>query len=436
MVKGDLTSMNKTIIAIDGNINTGKTSLFEKFMLAYPSASFSREYQPVVIQDDLERQLGYLAQDIARTQGEGMIFLDRSILSLFAYIFWCAEKGRDIRRKFYQYFICGLERKLYALPDIVIYCMQDYEVIRRAFETNRERKQTSEFLAEREYCQSQERFYKKLLEKLNHGIYIYDYKNHNEKPFEIDDTIPAYELLEAIQYAIGLEDSPNVISLNGTSAIGKSTICQLFETRGFHQIDEVFCVDETNNPISFFDHQIDYYLASSARYKKIFYEKVVIDNGFIETISYTFYLASTKGYGIEFLKKYFYKILSLENEYTLGQTFYLMVSNDVLIERKKNDSQKNRKFFIKNISFRDAELELIKILRREFGPTAFTVIDASENSERIFQACRAAISYSDIDLKELLLFLSYYQTRILEIFRYYADKQVPKARSYFIKKEL
>ena len=40
MVKGDLTSMNKTIIAIDGNINTGKTSLFEKFMLAYPSASF------------------------------------------------------------------------------------------------------------------------------------------------------------------------------------------------------------------------------------------------------------------------------------------------------------------------------------------------------------------------------------------------------------
>lgn len=120
----------------------------------------------------------------------------------------------------------------------------------------------------------------------------------------------------------------------------------------------------------------------------------------------------------------------------MGQTFYLMVSNDVLIERKKNDSQKNRKFFIKNISFRDAELELIKILRREFGPTAFTVIDASENSERIFQACRAAISYSDIDLKELLLFLSYYQTRILEIFRYYADKQVPKARSYFMKKEL
>ena len=48
-------------------------------------------------------------------------------------------------------------------------------------------------------------------------------------------------------------------------------------------------------------------------------------------------------------------------------------------------------------------LELIN-LRREFGPTAFTVIDASENSEKIFQACRAAISYSDIDLKELLLF--------------------------------
>ena len=61
-------------------------------MLAYPSASFSREYQPVVIQDDLERQLGYLAQDIARTQGEGMIFLDRSILSLFAYIFLVRRK--------------------------------------------------------------------------------------------------------------------------------------------------------------------------------------------------------------------------------------------------------------------------------------------------------------------------------------------------------
>ncbi len=84
--------MNKTIIAIDGNINTGKHRYLKSLCWACPSASFSREYQPVVIQDDLERQLGYLAQDIARTQGEGMIFLDRSILSLFAYIFWCAEK--------------------------------------------------------------------------------------------------------------------------------------------------------------------------------------------------------------------------------------------------------------------------------------------------------------------------------------------------------
>ena len=75
-----------------GILIPGKHRYLKKFMLAYPSASFSKEYQPVVIQDDLERQLGYLAQDIARTQGEGMIFLDRSILSLFAYIFWCAEK--------------------------------------------------------------------------------------------------------------------------------------------------------------------------------------------------------------------------------------------------------------------------------------------------------------------------------------------------------
>ena len=85
--------MNKTIIAIDGNINTGKTSLFEKFMLAYPSASFSREYQPVVIQDDLERQLGYLAQDIARTQGEGMIFF-RSVDIILICLYFLVRRKR------------------------------------------------------------------------------------------------------------------------------------------------------------------------------------------------------------------------------------------------------------------------------------------------------------------------------------------------------
>ena len=68
-----------------GILIPGKHRYLKSLCWRHRSLSFE-EYQPVVIQDDLERQLGYLAQDIARTQGEGMIFLDRSILSLFGYI--------------------------------------------------------------------------------------------------------------------------------------------------------------------------------------------------------------------------------------------------------------------------------------------------------------------------------------------------------------
>ena len=64
---------------------------------------FTREYQPVVIQDDLERQLGYLAQDIARTQGEGMIFFRSvDIILICLYFFGAPEKGTDNKKEFYQ----------------------------------------------------------------------------------------------------------------------------------------------------------------------------------------------------------------------------------------------------------------------------------------------------------------------------------------------
>ena len=382
--------MTKMILAIDGNVNTGKTTLFYNLKEKYPDYYFSEEYQVVRCDDVLERQLAYLHQDEHRTIATAKnVILDRSVLSLLGYIYWLYKYEKvDIRRSFYSRLLDGVRKKKYNLPNKLVYCYSDSDMIKKCYNSNHQVKGTDSELVSNTYLDSQNEFYEKLCSQLKGSYIMYNYKLANGivDIHKDDKVIDNQTLLQAIAYALDIHNISYPISINGTTSIGKSTICKFFERQGSIVCDEVRMVNYSQAEQDAIMHQLKYFQASLKRYEGN--SNCVIDNGVFETISFTFHLASQREYGLPFIAKYLEKASELVGDMKLGQMFYMYVSDAELKRRKCEDHMKVREHFEENIIFRNSEKQFAQFLSVGLQENFFVIVDASQCPENIYYECR------------------------------------------------
>lgn len=396
--------MTRIIVSIDGNVNTGKTTLFNDLKKEHSSYSFSEEYSNVHEEDDLERQVLFLMQDRFRVgRNARNVIVDRSILSLSAYTYWLYKCGKnDIRTVFYDRLIDELENKTLELPNKVIVCRQNYLKIWEAYLGNKNIKDTDSDLVNEQYIDTQNNFYKRFNEAIGNRVFFYSYLSevHVADIVEMCDVISKTDFIIALQYAMEINNEPALISINGTSAVGKSSLCNFFEQDGYLIVDEVRLEIDSYDKDEMLTHQVRYFEESVKRY---FVDgKNVVDNGIFETISYTFYLAASNGYGMEFLDNYFDKILLRCPSIRINQTFYLQADCNEIVKRKENDKKKRRKHFESNFKTNFGERKLAELLNRIVNNRLFVVIDANKRKETIYEEMLSKIRFRSIDLLQLI----------------------------------
>lgn len=413
--------MINVIVAIDGNVNTGKTQLFNRLKSIHNKCSYSDEYKEVIHEDNLEREIMYLKQDEKRTFFNKDIILDRSVLSLFAYVYWLFEsKKDDIRCEFYSYVINGILDKKYVLPNRIIYCYQDYNHILKSYNLNNNIKGTEKTLVSKEYYEIQNDFYSRLIEQLHEKVLKYNYllDSCDIDIYNEENHIEVYELLNALRYTLKINDVNRINSINGTSSIGKSTLCNIFKRNQCKIIEEVRFVNKSKCKDSELNHQVNFYKKSINRYLNK--GNIVIDNGIFENISYTFFLAASRGYGIDFIDDYFNEIKSIYSYININQTFYLIASDKELIMRQIGDSSKVRKHFESNISFRASEMKFAEMLSNIIPNKLFVLISTNKTIEEIYKECIISSNFCTISIKDFLNII--YNNRY-EIYQYYIKEK-------------
>lgn len=415
--------MTRIVVAIDGNVNTGKTELFHYFKKRYPACAFFEEYMEPEENKDLERQLQYLKQDEKRTYvSDKDVILDRSVLSLFGYVYWLYASGKnDIRCEFYSYVVNGVSEKKYVLPNQIIYCYQDYASVIKAYKKNYKEKGTDEKFVSEQYYQIQNDFYESLMKMMDGRVIKYNYlvDNRDINIYEEEKCIDKYHLLIAIRYALKINDVKCITSINGTSSVGKSTLCALYGKNNYKVIGEVNLVNKSNNAESALDHQTNFYIESLKRYRND--GNIVIDNGIFETISYTFFLAASKGYGMNFIHDYFDRIMNLYTDICMNQTFYLCVDDEELIRRRTCDSSKIREHFEINMSFRTSEKKFAELLSKKLENNLFVLVNADRAENEIYKECIISGNFCRIYVKEFLDVI--YKNRF-EIYQFYMGGKI------------
>lgn len=393
------------IVAVDGNINTGKTTLIKELVKRHSVFSIREEYEYISEANICIRQKKYLLQDRKRTNLTNVkkIILDRSLFSLFGYVYWLYISNElDIRLEFYRLLINELNKKTVLLPNRLIVCCQEYENIYNSFLENKEIKGTEQFLASKKYIETQNSYYDKISEILGEKIIKYNYlfANNLENICEDKFEITTCEVLLAIQYAIGLKEIECKISINGISAVGKTSLCRYFSECGYDIINEVRMVNTTSDYSSVLKHQLSFFDKSLSRYSKKGH--CIIDNGIIETISYTIFLAARKNYGLNFLKEYFSEINRKHYNIFFSQIIYLCIEKEELLKRKENDILKKRPHFEENSSFLKSELKLINFLEINLGKNVIVLVDANKDARQIFEECIERINFRSYPISYLL----------------------------------
>lgn len=415
--------MTRIVVAIDGNVNTGKTELFHYFKKQYPSCAFFEEYMEPEENEDLERQLQYLKQDEKRTcVPDKDVIMDRSVLSLFGYVYWLYASGKkDIRCEFYNHVVNGLSEKKYVLPNRIIYCYQDYASVIEAYKKNYKEKGTDEKFVSEQYYQIQNDFYESLMEMMDGRVIKYNYlvDNRDMNIYEEEKCIDKYHLLIAIRYALKINDVKCITSINGTSSVGKSTLCALYGKNNYKVIGEVNLINKSSNAESALDHQTNFYIESLKRYQND--GNIVIDNGIFETISYTFFLAASKGYGMNFIHDYFDRIRNLYTDICMNQTFYLCVDDEELVRRRTCDSSKIREHFEINMSFRTSEKKFAELLSKKLENNLFVLVNADRAENEIYKECISSGNFCRIYVREFLDVI--YKNRF-EIYQFYMGGKI------------
>jgi thymidylate kinase len=156
------------IIAFDGNVFTGKTSLIEKLHIPGES-EVVREHNYFLDvtrtpKDAWSAQKGYLDAEVrrrgylARLSREKPVLLDRSFVSMAAHVSGLkAARGIDIRGHFLGEIVSLIRSDKIIIPDIFIFVRCDYETIKERARKDL-LKHTDELYFEQEYLEAVEHF--------------------------------------------------------------------------------------------------------------------------------------------------------------------------------------------------------------------------------------------------------------------------------------
>lgn len=395
--------MTRLIVAVDGNVNTGKTTLVHDLIKDHPDFVCAEEYSVEIETDAYDRQIKYLLQDEKRI-GNTMknIIMDRSILSLCAYVYWLYKgQGLDIRTRFYSAYIVSLA-SCQRIPNMVVLCYQEKDWIKAAYSSNKDIKGTDSLLVDDLYLKIQDEFYKSFQEELNDKVICYDYRKCTDRPVlsDSDHLISPYEFLYALQKAMGIEKTECIYSIDGISAVGKSSLCQALQSYGFEIAKEIRNENNTRSFATLLDHQVDYFRLSVERYK--LKNRQIVDNGFLENIAFTFHMANKEGYGLSFVESYLKQIRPYAEGKEINQLFFLCLDREEVENRRDNDLSKNRKHFSINIEMHSGLTCMAKLLS-EYIPSEMIVrIDASKSKEEVMYECLTRMHYNRMKLTDLL----------------------------------
>lgn len=396
--------MTRIIVAIDGNVNTGKTSLLKNIMKRYPEFCAADEYEIINEENPFKRQFLYMIQDESRIgNSENNTILDRSIISLSAYAFWLFKiQNIDIRSEFHSAYINSLAKGKNKVPNRVIICSQKYDAIVSSYETNRLIKGTAPVYVEREYIDIQEEFLATFQEELKDKIIEYNYSNTVNKIDLYDEKyeIGKVDFLHALQKALRIDNINCNFSIDGMSAVGKSSLCKIYSLYGFYIADEIRKVNCSTDEESFLKHQIEYFIESVQRYKSK--KRIVIDNGIFENIAYSFYSAAKKNYGMSFIDSYIKKIKEVSQDIRINQIFFLYMEREKIEQRKSSDISKTRQHFKSNIELWSGEIKLSRLLTQLLPNQMFVIINADKSIEEVFADCYGRMHYLQMELLELI----------------------------------
>jgi len=194
------------IIAFDGNVYTGKTTLINMFSTKYCKI---REYCDYINMVDEEKkfeneymntQFRYLKIDALRAKGiepSKIALLDRSFVSLCAHV-WVLYKLEkiDIRKEFLSLLKDYIKKNAIIIPDVFIHVKCDYVTAKKRFvqnETTEHAKGTDYLLMDQEYFFFINKFNEKLQIALGQNLIIDTNEEFKETLTKVKNWIKNYK---------------------------------------------------------------------------------------------------------------------------------------------------------------------------------------------------------------------------------------------------
>ncbi len=175
------TGYQKSIIVVEGNVYSGKTTLCLKLSSSTKFKIFEDHAfveLPRAIRNDadaLSNQIKYLEIEVSRSEKIGEekgYILDRSIISIFAFTYYLSTQGYQIKEFFLDVVEKLIRENRITIPDYLIYLKVSADELAERFQINRDAsKATEEFYVNEEFIGIMDHFCCNLISKVG-GLVI------------------------------------------------------------------------------------------------------------------------------------------------------------------------------------------------------------------------------------------------------------------------
>lgn len=371
------------VIGVEGNVHVGKTTYIkERFSKSHIINETS--FKPDM--NDYDRQLYYIEKEVEKKKQlfEDTI-LDRTIISTLIYTLYTDSLSPLEKKRLINIIKTKINNEKIIVPSFIHLILYPYKLITLNHSKLFEEKGTQDSLVDYDYYLKYSLFFSNFNDSINK---IYSTKNYRQIISYNSDIFN--NITDSRKYN-------SKIIVDGCPAIGKSTIGGL--QKKYEYIKEFTYKKYTLNDYS---NQINSIIDRVNILNK---ENILIDTSFLMGITHLFYnKKTTKKMRLEMVDEIMKKI---PLNYYITRIFYLVLDKKSLIERKSNDSLKERKHFFDNLNYLDNEINFYEVINRRLGPMSnISFIDASKKIDELI----SIIENSDND-KPLMLIDLFYEIR-------------------------